>query len=364
MHIDIIDTVTQLETLKENWNAVYAEDQSTTIFVSWGWMRGWLEITPYKWIILAIRPDSTSSYVAFMPLGIECIQKGMFHSFRKLVIGGDKWSDNTGFICLPEYVETAVPLLATFIQKYISWDIFSLRNVFDSRLESFLRCFSHKKFTVSEHTATSCPYFVLPGNYNQYLQGFLGAQTRSDLKRDTRKVEDLNEFRSMQVQTENLGTQTETLLMLWQARWGLKPAHILHSYRMLFLRCFEDNSLWLTTLWTGATPIAGAAAFLDRKTKTFRCYTTAFNKEYMKLSPGKVMQGYSIRHAIESGFQVYDLGAGSESYKFSFGSRERFNRNILIKHRSLLKKLKNKFTVNILRRELPYERHIWIRNTK
>jgi len=53
---------------------------------------------------------------------------------------------------------------------------------------------------------------------------------------------------------------------------------------------------------------------------TFRYITkfTGFDDKFAKLSPGKVMVGYSIRYAIENGFQVYDFLRESERYKSSF----------------------------------------------
>ena len=72
------------------------------------------------------------------------------------------------------------------------------------------------------------------------------------------------------------------------------------------------------------------ASFVDSQKRVFYAYINAFNAEYAKKSPGSVILGYGIRYAIENGFKVFDFMRGSEEYKFSFGARERFNRNLTI----------------------------------
>lgn len=348
MHVSVINDIEQFEKLKEVWDAIYSKDSHTTIFVSWGWIRGWIDTRSYDWSIIALQPDTNAPYVAFMPVGMRLFQRGRFRSLKKLVIGGDPWSDNTGFVCLPEYMEKAIPAFVTFIQNHIKWNYFDMRNVADSRLALFLKYFPEKNYEIKEINHTSCPYINLPDTWDLYLKDFLSFNTRKNMKYYTGKVERLKGFRVTHVQADNLADQTETLLTLWQARWGNKSEEVLNSYRILFKRCFENNSLFLTTLWDGTIPIAGEAAFLDQGKKTIISYTKAFNSIFSDLRPGNVMTGYSIRYAIENGYRIYDFGAGCESYKYIFGTIDRFNRNVSIVTKTLFKKLKNRIPVKFI----------------
>jgi len=167
-----------------------------------------------------------------------------------------------------------------------------MRGVFDPRLDLFLNCFPPKKFGVRQLDSTSCPYISLPGNWSQYLQDFLSPTTRKNLKYYTGRIERLNEFRMTHVQADNLESQIETLLTLWQSRWGPKPEHVLNLFRVIFRRCFESNCLWISILWDGIMPIAGMAAFVDQQKKTFSYWIGGFNDKFSKLSPGTVMVGY------------------------------------------------------------------------
>ena len=193
-----------------------------------------------------------------------------------------------------------------------------MEDVFDSRLDCFLEWFSQNKFKVQKSKGISCPYILLPGDWHRYLQDYLSSATRQSLTCKFRRFESLTEFCVIEVETGNVNHQIEILLTLWQMRWGAELEYVLNWYRAIFQSCFENNCLWLTILWDGRTPVAGMAAFVDQKKKTFRFYITGFDDKFAKLSPGKVMVGYSIRYAIENGFQVYDFLRESERYKSSF----------------------------------------------
>lgn len=346
MKISVIDKIEQYEQLKPNWDEVYSADPNTTVFVSWGWMRGWIDTKSCDWSVLAAQPDDASPYVAFMPLGMSA-NKGT--AFRSLFLGGagHPGSDNTGFVCLPEYAEIALPAFASFIQENIKWDRLDLRSVFDPRLDIFLRCFLQRNFYLQEDKINSCPHIMLPDSWDQYLKESLGKRVCENLKYYTRKIEKIQDFRISHVQTDNLETQIETMLMLLQTRFVQMSEEILNRYRAIFGRCFENNCLLLTISWDGTTPIAGEAAFLDQKKKIITSFKKAFNDKYAGFSPGNVMTGYIIRYAIENGFRIYDFGEGAENYKSLFGTTERYNRNVSISPKTLLGSLKKRIPVKV-----------------
>ncbi|MFO0752920.1 MAG: GNAT family N-acetyltransferase [Thermodesulfovibrionales bacterium] len=260
---------------------------------------------------------------------------------RQLVIGGMPWSDNTGFVCAPDSAQRALPAFAVFMQHHLRWDLFDMRNVSDRRLDLFLSRFSPESFYTREVAGTVCPHVLLPDSWERYLREFLGPCTRKHLKYYMKKAERLSGFRAVHTREDNLEQQIDALLALWQARWGAAPEAVLNVYRTLFSRCAAAGTLCLTTLWEGNAPFAAEAAFTDRKQGVFSGYTTGFNHAFASLSPGNVMTGFHIRHAIENGFRIYDFGAGGEKYKYSFGTRERTNRNLFIKREPIFVRMKN-----------------------
>lgn len=342
MQVSLIQTPEHLAAVRPDWEAVYAADPHSSVFMSWEWMSGWTRIVPCTWLILAARYSSGSGYAAFMPLGMQFIRADSGRVLNKLVMGGNPWSDSTGFLCLPQQEEALIPVFAGFIKNYLRWDIFDMRNLGDPRLPLFLKRFSPHDFVVRAGDSIPCPHVALPTTWEQYLRESLGSCTRRHLKYAMRKVERHERFRAVATNAENAERQIETLLALWRGRWGRETREETDRFRILFRSCLDADSLCLTTLWLGEEPLAAEAAFLDRKLKIFWGYTTAFNPAFSSLSPGNVMTGFHIRTAISEGFRIYDFGAGGEPYKYNFGTRERFNRNITIQPLPLSFRIKNR----------------------
>jgi CelD/BcsL family acetyltransferase involved in cellulose biosynthesis len=346
MQVNVIDKIEQYDQLKSNWNEAFSTDPDSTIFVSWGWIRGWIDTKQCDWWVLAAQPDSTSSYVAFMPLGMHQSEKG---AIRKLFLGGSghPGADNTGFVCLPEYVEKAIPAFASFIKGNMKWDGFKMRSVFDPRLDLFLKCFPQRSYYVEEDASHSCPHIILPDSWGQYLRKYLSKNTRKNLLSYTKKIEGIRDFRVTQAKEDTLGSHIEALLWLWQKRFGHKSEDILNRYRAIFRRCYENGCLLLAMFWDGRIPIVGKAAVVGKKRKAITAFTTAFNERYADYRPGNVLTGYFIRYAIENGFRIYDFGEGAEDHKFSFGAIERFNSNVNISPKKFLSRLKKRVPVKI-----------------
>jgi len=175
------------------------------------------------------------------------------------------------------------------------------------------------------------------------LQNSLSQKKRKSLRRCLRKIENGNGFRLTHFpeDSQDPERQIEILLALWQARWGRRPENLLDSYRIILRRCADSNSLWLATLWHKKNPVAATAGFVDRQKGVFFDYIGGWDSEFSYLSPGKTMNAYSIRYAIENGFHTYDFLRGAEYYKYSsFGAIDRFNVNITIQRRSFKSALK------------------------
>jgi CelD/BcsL family acetyltransferase involved in cellulose biosynthesis len=350
MEVGFINNEHAFDDLKSAWDAAYTADYHAQIFLSWPWLRGLVQsFSSNNWLVLACKPNNNSSYIGFFPLRMENVTHShRLGQIRKLHMAGNPFADYTGFVCLPQSEEKVIATFAMFIQRQLKWERFLLKDVADPRLDVFLRYFSRKKYIIQETDSTSCPYIHLPDSWSQYEENFISSSLRKNIKKYTRKMSKLSNFRISHIQQSNFELQVNTLLSLWQSRWGKKPEYILNRYREIFRRCFENNHLWLPILWDGTTPISGMASFVDYQKRVFSNYINAFNAEYAKISPGTVIVGYGIRYAIENGFKVFDFLRGKEEYKFSFGAKERFSRNLTITRRSIqlttskvIRKLKN-----------------------
>lgn len=87
MEVICIDQVRQFEDLKQVREDMYPNDPNANVFMSWARLRGWLEVTSADWVILALRRNEASAYIAFLLLCRGAEKKNQFFHFRDLHIG-------------------------------------------------------------------------------------------------------------------------------------------------------------------------------------------------------------------------------------------------------------------------------------
>jgi CelD/BcsL family acetyltransferase involved in cellulose biosynthesis len=147
-------------------------------------------------------------------------------------------------------------------------------------------------------------------------------------------------------QADDLEQQIETLLAMWQERWGPHPLGLenVDVYRTILRRCMENGLLTLYTLWHADTAIAAMTCLVDRQKSTVSAHIIAWNGRFAKMSPGTMMYGYSIQDAIQNGMQEYDFLRGDEGFKRDrLGAADRLNTSLLVTRKSLLQAAKDAF---------------------
>ncbi|MCJ8282307.1 MAG: hypothetical protein MJK14_21360 [Rivularia sp. ALOHA_DT_140] len=191
MQVEVINSIQQFDKLEKDWNQIYASDSYAQIFLSWSWLRGWLELAAHDWLILAIRPKPDSPYIAFFPLAIRSLQWANVNVYRALQTCAHPVADYTGFICLPEYEEDVIQNFASYIHRNLQWDVFHVKDIQDSRMDVFVKHFSQSDFQVTSNQGVVCPYIPLPDDWEEYLQNFISRNPRKNLRSSMRKIEQI-----------------------------------------------------------------------------------------------------------------------------------------------------------------------------
>jgi tetratricopeptide (TPR) repeat protein len=374
--IDIIDSFPVFQRLRHNWDALYAADPQAQFFLSSTWLTQVFqryETRQDPWFILAAKlsdqnSDLDSNYIAFFPLKITVNeitvnqttanehQAGWLHN--ELCLADVCESDHIGFICLPDYEASVIPAFAQWIQQQ-NWSIFQLANMptGDGRLRRLLKQFLLQQFAPEQfapeqfapeqfapeqfrHRSVACnhdlvdeidnsiiPYIDLPDTWEQYLQT-LSTNTRQRINRFLRKIEGSDQFQISHVNPENIEQHIDILLDFWHQTWvGRKGAAfcqgVMRQTKETLLNCFEQDCLAFPVLWQGNRPLAAIANFIDSQRQTMLFFIGGRDDSFKDLPPGFVLHAFQIRHAIQSGFKIYDFLMGNEAYKFSFGAKTR-----------------------------------------
>ncbi|BAY29954.1 hypothetical protein NIES2107_17980 [Nostoc carneum NIES-2107] len=358
MQIHKIDKFETFKKIRENWDSVYTADPQAHFFLSWVWLSGWLPQTHEPWFILAAKPDTEdSSYIAFLPLKILLKHHNEGRFDPEICMVGNSMADYTGLICLPGYEEKVIPAFVTYIQQQFVWSSFDVKSILatDTRMSLLLRSFSPDSFELTQLRIQSvdekhpdhyiAPYISLPNDWDNYLQNYVGSNTRQKIRRFLRKIETSDEFYITHVNAENVESQIEILLKFWESRWKKQFQSrfdtTINYYRLILHHCFKNNCLYLPVLWQGKRPLGAIANFVDVQQKSMLFVITGRDESFKNPPPGLILHADAIRYAIQNGFKIYDFLMGNEEYKYSFGTKERHIQHIVVKDKNYQNRQQN-----------------------
>lgn len=345
MKVDVLDHFAAFDSVKRNWNSVYAADPDANLFLSWDWMSKWLQEDMGNWLILAAKLGSgKSDYVAFFPLRLKARASKSGGFYTELLMAGGNFADYTGAIFRPEHADAAIEAFARHI-KSMHWGLvrFGRLRMSEERHARLVRQFPPAKFEIllnypmidsSGVDNSICPYVPLPGSWESYLCR-LSANTRQQLRRQLRKVDQDPELRITRTNRDNLQGSIEILVEFWTHRWaerkGKELGNMREVLRVMLRHYFDLGILYMPVLWQGERPIGVHASLIDAEKRAMHFFVGARDDNFANPKPGLILHANSIRYAIESGLTTYDFMRGNESYKYSFGAIERRIHNTIIR---------------------------------
>jgi CelD/BcsL family acetyltransferase involved in cellulose biosynthesis len=331
LSVERLEGIQALEAVREDWTTVYNADAEASIYVSFPWIKAYVGATSCCLTVVTLRSHSSGSRVAFLPLVASDVRRGGIVVARELRLAGSPLADYPGMVCLPGFEIRAVEAFSNFIRNELRWDRFLISDVLDSRCASLITSLEGAGLRVDMRGMVACPYLELKPSWQQYLSEQLGPNFRKNLRKRMRQVEMLPNTRLIEATSENLELQIAVMTRLNESRYGARDTA--EAVAAIYRECFAENCLYLRTLWTDDTPIAALAGFIDRPKRTLYGYSCGFDQSFAKLSPGTVLQAYTIRYALDSGLRIIDFGRGPEAYKYHFGATDRQARRWII-HRT------------------------------
>ena len=338
MHVDVIDEFETLVRSKDNWISIYEADPESQYFLSWAWISNWLNHIDEQWLVLAAKPTKDSvSYVAFFPvlLVTSPVKGGGF--YNSIFMAGSPLAGFTGFICDPQFENLAIPALADNI-KAMNWADMYLDTVYasDMRLRLFTERFSQQDFAFKKTSRkiqgqdtdySVYPYIRLPQDWEEYLRTHLGPNTRKNARR-CMKLVDSGECRITHADADTFERDLNTLSRFWTAAWqpvkGAPDARSeLNNHCAMLRACFAEGEVFMPVLWQGDRPIGVRARLIDRMNRSLICLIGSRDLSIKRPPAGFILHLYSIRWAIQNGFEIYDFQIGNHTYKYDFGPEER-----------------------------------------
>jgi CelD/BcsL family acetyltransferase involved in cellulose biosynthesis len=350
MQIDTIETFAEFERLEASWNTVYERDPEAQFFLSWTWLSQVFRQHRTGWCILAAKADhADDDYVAFFPLRLQTrTNRNQARRNEIKMAGSFSWADYTGFICLPEHDETAIPSLAKRLQQ-MPWAKLRLRHfrISHERLDLLLSQFDDRTFVIENRRRSSnaddinneiCPYVDLPDDFETYLREKLSTKTRQKARRFLRKIESSADLRITHSVPATHQRDLDILVDFWEQRWkerkGDKVEHLKKRYREILGQGLESDTLYMPVLWRGESALGALGSFVDWQKRVLLYFVAGRDESCTSPPPGFVLHAHSIRWAIENGLKTYDFLRGDDRYKYSFGAAEHRIHNLVVRTRS------------------------------
>jgi CelD/BcsL family acetyltransferase involved in cellulose biosynthesis len=349
MHIDTLDSFDEFQSLKANWNSIYAADPESQFFLSWIWLAQLFIRRPDEWIVLAAKRNATDAdYVAFFPLRPRTrFSKSQRKTIHEIYMAGNFWADFTGYLCHPSHDTDALRAFALHI-KTLKWSKLHLENIRSSeeRLRTFTGEFQKSEFKTSRRNRTSkvdgidnlvCPTLNLPDQFERYLQDYLSSSMRQKIRRFSRKLVNNDDIEIVESSEATRTRDLDAIASFWQSRWaerkGKKVELLAKKYRGILEQGLQAGILHMPVLLAQGVPVAVHASFIDFENRSLLFFVAGRDVTWSVLPAGLMLHAHTIRWAIREKIQAYELLRGDEKYKYSLGAIDSFVHCIRIDRR-------------------------------
>lgn len=309
----ILRTIQELQSIAEEWKALWRRAPGSTPFQSPMWLLPWWSrFGGEELYTVAVR--DAGELTALAPLYIlrdEDESLGLL-----LGTGVSDYLDMLGD------GDALTPLAEADCQL---WDLQQLRPS-----SPLLTAETPAAFTESREEQDRCPVLPLEGE-------LLSTHARKKLRYYRRALEREAPLRFESPTPENLDELLTALYELHAARWrqrnmpGVLADDIIQSFHREAARLMlAEGTLRMHAMRIGDRIAAVFYGFAHQGTTYY--YLSGYDPAYEKRSIGSVLVAHAVDEAVREGCHTFDFLRGAEEYKYSWGAKDRMNtRRTLIK---------------------------------
>jgi CelD/BcsL family acetyltransferase involved in cellulose biosynthesis len=326
VNIRPITTIEEFFALRSSWDELLAAMDDASIFMSWEWNYNWWKhYGKGRSLNIATAWDG-DRLVGILPVYIEHRRIFRFYHFgvlRFIGTGGDTTPDDLGALLDPRISrETALALTQHLFDDVKGWHVLLLSDLqAEAPLYRTLAAESSGRgYPHLTKPAARIAYVELPATWDDYLAS-LNRDRRYAIRRARRILETEHQarFSAIEGEQETLAA-LDHLISLHHKRWrGHPDGHAFATpeyndfHREVIRDCSRRGWIRFYCLEAGDEPVAMLYCYHFRNHVFF--FQTGFDPKFERLSPGQVLIGHAIEHAILAGHCVFDFLRGEHGYK-------------------------------------------------
>lgn len=332
MHFEKVQTLTEFENLKDDWNHLLTRSASRVPFLRHEYLSTWwTTLGGGEWsqgdlFIVTARQDN-GDLCAIAPLFLT---ENLDGESALMFLGCIEISDYLDFIVDKDIISTFIDELFAYLSSLSSpaWDCLDLYNILDDSLtlQALQKTAKEMKWKYTQEQLQHCPYVPLPGDWDKYLAGIHKKQ-RHEVRRKIRRAE--RDWRNVNWyivdQSNDLDSEIEAFINLMQQnkdKQEFLTDAMVKQMRISMQAAYHAGWLQLAFLEVGGEKAASYLNF-DYNNRIW-VYNSGMDFRFRSLSPGWVLVGYLLEWANTHQRETFDFLRGDEKYKYRFGGIDRF----------------------------------------
>jgi len=316
--------------LASEWNPLLHRTASDVPFLTLEWQRTWWQHfgNDNSLLVYAFR-DEAGALCGIAPLFLD----GTNGQRQLHTIGCADICDYLDLIVAPgceQAVFTALldALSTPATEGRPAWDAIDLCNIPQaSRTPEVLGMLAQaRSWRVEKSVQEVCPLIHLPTTWEDYL-ALLDKKERHELRRKLRRAEQSEEPVQLYITEgfDTLDADLDTFITLLIQSRPDKAAFMSDPMRAFFHAAGHaaQHAGWLQLAFLQVSGVNAAAYMNFDYAGRIMVYNSGLDpKNFQWLSPGIVLMGKLIQHAIEQKRAVFDFLRGDEDYKYRLGGKD------------------------------------------
>lgn len=320
---------TDVLALATRWDALHERSEGSTAFMSWAWLRRWIE------------PQSA---IAFVVSNADDLNAGLLvevkrrHGIRYASPVGSEFPSYQGVLC--DGSQGAIESLAECVASTRLFDTLVFPNLWseDAATHSLLDALIRKGLMAKRMHRAICPAAEFTdADFESFMRSQRSSRSNQRLRQYERRIQRQHDMQiSVHAGKEISGDLIRRVAEVQKRSWlKTRGAANLHTpfYQQLLLELAQVGrlSVWLMTLDDIDAAIVCTLTHADRMEYTW----PAFDLRFKDLKPGSVLLVRLLRDAAALGYRTVDFGHGDAEYKLRWANKNASVSRVAIGHRAV-----------------------------
>lgn len=330
-----IETWESVGDLQAAWDGLLDRSKDGSVFQTYSWHRCWWDAfgAPHRLFVVLAYAGPVLVGIAPMMIARSMGPTGRTRNHLQFIGSGNHASDYCDFIIDPDFPEALQALLDEIFGSSRTFDRIDLSHFpsHSSNEAPALEYFRGRGARVSLEVQAQAPVRILGDE-----QADLKAAGKASLRRHTAFFQ-----RSGELRFHRCASEAEILGYLpgffeqHASRWTRagSPSQFSDPAQQAFCRglvreLFPRGWLRFDVVLFDGSPLAFHLGFEYRR--RFIWYKPTFDIRFASRSPGEVLIKFLLEDAIRRKLEEFDFTVGSESFKYRFANRVRFNDRMVV----------------------------------